>query len=212
MQVKRKEDSFILLDTLQQALCPHTQIGRISEFSLHGYEPELNRYGASSMELVEAFFAHDSQYALKLARSIIPERSLHWIALDNMARWCRLTLTNPADQQAFAKTMFTNFPQEFQLKPVGFKQLNMELKKVITQNEDIDNPVSTALRQKWTKAFQQVIASYQTQHLAEKMLADLIHMHVNRLFVNRQRWHELILYHCLQHILRVGEPEQIDSD
>jgi thiopeptide-type bacteriocin biosynthesis protein len=127
------------------------QTGIVSGFSLHSYEPELQRYGASRMELVEQFFALDSSYALKIIKTAGDFKTLQSIAIETMSTLISLAIPNPSSQHSFTKSMFENFAREFQLSAAQFQQLNADFRLFRQDNEEVHFPVSAALKLKWMR-------------------------------------------------------------
>lgn len=105
------------------------------------------------------------------------------------------------EQVDFARTMAGNFSREYKLNPASFKRLN----KRFLERKSILNPVVNSsfsgLPAHYKRAFLNAFSNFKCREERVKLLTDVIHMHVNRLFSADQRRHEAILYHYLAKVM-----------
>ncbi|RZK43384.1 MAG: hypothetical protein EOO90_03755 [Pedobacter sp.] len=207
LHLKKIADWPELLLCLNENLQVPIQNGRVGEFSLHAYQPELHRYGALRMQTVETLFALDSKYVLRMISSITDQQLLQRAALSHIRNCCAIAFQSPAAQLGFAKKMFGHFAREFQLGPLDFKKLNTAFRIFSQSPQDQQQDAFKAPGKKWMETLRRLISQCEHTTLKERMLADLIHMHVNRLFTTEQRWQEAVLYHHLQVILIHAQPK-----
>jgi thiopeptide-type bacteriocin biosynthesis protein len=151
------------------------------------------------MPLVEQLFYYDSQCALKLISKKGDINKLYATALLFMQEMINICVPGINDQIALARIIADSFSHEFDVKQDGFKKLNQgyqEFKAGFNVSE-----TAGQLSSKYKKAFIKVMDSCESENQRNKLLADLLHMHINRLFNSDQRTHELILYHYLLKML-----------
>lgn len=160
----------------------------ISDMAIRPYAPEWQRYGVDTMPLVEDFFHLDSTEALLEMQLSEKER------LQSCFTWINdfLHLVYPDGQQrkAFIKKMATVFSAEMGWGHLQFKHINQTWRSLY--HTESTYLVSNKQRCVWQCITSKSIPEKQTQ-----LLADLIHMHVNRRFLNHARLHEAQLYQFL---------------
>lgn len=152
------------------------------------YAPEWQRYGAGTMTLVEKFFGLDSHNALSELVINEDQRIEHcysWIwgmvchALPDMDR-----------RQQYLERMASTFVQEMEWEKEVFKTLNQLWRKISLPS------IQAFPKIEMLKVWEEICSSFLTgKH--EQLLADFIHMHVNRRFPEHARIREAQLYQYL---------------
>jgi thiopeptide-type bacteriocin biosynthesis protein len=169
--------------------------GIITEVILKTYNREVARYGAARMIDVEHFFYLDSKYVLSLLARPLPKNLLYQqtlLFLDKITSIC-FPLVN--DRVLFAKEMANIFAIEFKINPDGFKKVNQTYQTLQQRKAVIVPQNKYNLKPLCDQA--QIIFAQCIESEKSKMLADLIHMHINRLFNDYQRLEEAICYQFL---------------
>jgi thiopeptide-type bacteriocin biosynthesis protein len=197
LHLKDQVRGYEIINSLKALLEPDCKAGLIADMQIKTYFKEADRYGIKQMPLVEQLFCYDSQHALKLLNKKLSMNQVYASTLCFMQELIGTNLPVIADQITFAKALADSFSNEFNLKPDGFKKLNQAYKEIKPHL----NNVSTQVAAKYKQLFIKVMESCETASQRNKLLADLLHMHINRLFSSNQRTHELILYHYLLKIL-----------
>jgi thiopeptide-type bacteriocin biosynthesis protein len=182
----------VLLSELNKALFDLIDTGLIADMQVKTYNRELERYGPERMEMVESFFYKDSQYITQLLSRKLTITDLRLLTLQLMSRW--LQLAGLKDTRLFIQAVADGFSKEFKLDQQAFKQLNKSFETI--KNEL--GKTTLVLNATYEAAYFNVINDCRQEAEKERMLADLIHMHVNRLFFTNQRKHEALLYQYLQ--------------
>ena len=98
------------------------------------------------------------------------------------------------DQVAFAQQGADAFAKEFNLETEHFRKINLYYKGLrakATQGTSVEPDLA------YRSLMDQVIETCEHGSERNKLLVDLIHMHVNRLFSDHQRMHEALLYQYL---------------
>jgi len=202
LQLKEESLAYPIITSLKTLLEPEIYNGTISDFSIKSYFREIDRYGADRIELVEKFFWIDSQYALFLLKRTQHTDQLYATTLMVMQRWLSIYL-NTIDQLAFAKNMADNFAAEMQMNSSTYKMLNLNFNQLKDNILRKHIPSAVTLAGKTEKIMRQLFQHCGSGQERSKMTADLIHMHINRLFISDQRKHEAILYHYLVRTLHI---------
>jgi hypothetical protein len=183
----------ILADFSNQ-LKPQLLSRMIRDFHLKTYYKEAHRYGPTRMDIVESLFHRDSVYVLGLLQDTTEVADLYTKGLAHISYWCELNLPDVEDQVAFAQQGADAFAKEFNLETEHFRKINLYYKGLrakATQGTHVEPDLA------YRSLMDQVIETCEHGSERNKLLADLIHMHVNRLFSDHQRMHEALLYQYL---------------
>jgi thiopeptide-type bacteriocin biosynthesis protein len=199
--LKEPSEVYQIIGRLKSLLAPDCTNGLVSDIQIKTYYRENERYGASRMELVEQLFFADSKYILSVLARKTTTDQFYATTLVIMQRLIALALHGINDQVSFVKNMAGHFSAELAMTPGNFKKLNRNFQDLKgNANLDINSPAvkrSIGLE----KVFVKVFSTCNSQGECQKLLADLLHMHINRLFNSDQRSWEGILYHYLLKIL-----------
>lgn len=195
----------MLLARLNELIDGYIDNGLVERMELGTYERELERYSPNLIEACETYFSADSQLTLT------------WLMTepdaDDVARY-RFALTS-VDQlltdfgmTLLDKRTFSRLLQEAFWKEQGSRK---EVKKYLNklyrdQSSTVFQPDSryvTWLNER-TSATRSVVAGLLADVQAKKgilvhsrIIHSLVHMTLNRLFVEQPRQHELVVYHFL---------------
>jgi thiopeptide-type bacteriocin biosynthesis protein len=168
----------------------------VSDVLIKTYKRELERYGSNMIEDVEQHFAVDSEFVLSLLETQTDDF--------NKYKLCSLLISkiigsNIIDKLAINKVvsiMSDTFNEEHRLDAADFKQLN-------SHYQEFRKTEWTALTTEQEREFNEFSDSFIkilklcAPENALKLLTDLMHMHVNRLFSKDQRTHEMVMYYFL---------------
>ena len=193
-----------LINVFYDHLNKEIKIGIISDVQIKPYIREIERYGIDYIEQVEWYFGFDSRRAINLLSLQYEDSVLYFITIQFLKDILSQLSLAPQDQLAYAKDIADNFVKEMRVDVQGFKRINEAYKHF-----QINNDVKT------TKAFERshLVTVAQAVKLLNKieqgkrmsLLVDIIHMHINRLFITNQRIHELIIYQGLQKYLQAKQ-------
>lgn len=96
--------------------------------------------------------------------------------------------------------MASAFTKELEIGPEKFKKLNQEFQN-LKSNYSFNFPIpSSTISSSYKKALVK-LASNATSEERSKLLSELLHMHINRLFDSQQRIFEGTIYHYLLKVL-----------
>lgn len=173
----------------------------ITNVELKTYYRETQRYGANRIDLTERFFHVDSKQCLRLLAKAKTHDELYVYALQQMQVLCSTYHTCLQQQLAFVSKVAHSFAQEMDMNTDTFKKVNMAF-ATFKQNGYLAQANELSPKPVVQKLWHTILTK--CSHAAEKeqLLADFIHMHINRLFISDQRKHETILYHYLLKMLQ----------
>ncbi|MEY5068457.1 MAG: hypothetical protein RLZ47_319 [Bacteroidota bacterium] len=181
-----------LLKQLNQILKPEIQKGFIRDLQVKTYYREFRRYGSNRMDLVEAFFHRDSLFVLEQLNSRSNLEQFYADTLWYIDKLSATALPCLDEQLSFVQQTAQSFADEFGWAAPQFKQLNQQyrsLKQLETTEIVIDLTQLGLL--------EQLMGLCENEKVKWNLLADLIHMHVNRSFSESQRKQEAMIYQFL---------------
>ena len=182
----------------------------VKELQGDTYRRELERYGADIIELVELYFEASSNFTLKT----LQERSKNQTFLTEFDAGIftsfyliNCMLDEPERVKIFTNKLSDGFLSEFKANKelhididAKYRAIRSHLKRLL------EEPVETLLTRKLHAEFKSLLARMQmivtaTKHKSQPQIhiltADLIHMHLNRMFRANQRQQEFLVYYCL---------------
>lgn len=201
LNVKKIESIAILLQSFRNLIEPLLLSETVKDVELKTYYRETKRYGATRIELVEHFFYLDSKLIFAILRKAKTPTQLYLYGLQTMQFFCDGYTHNIDQQVEFVKKMATNFAEEMKMDIEAFKKVNVNFSN-FKREHDTSKQLIVPFVNSRQKMLQQILNKCTNVGEQETMLADLIHMHINRLFDSEQRKHETILYHYLLKVLQ----------
>lgn len=173
------------------------------------YSRELERYGERYIEAAELLFQRSSELVAYYLRndtdgSFPPER----LAIPAFLSQLEQFFPDLARQVAYLEHISASFQAEFRAD----KTLKIELDRLyrdlrsdigaLAEAKTSDPVTRLKLKKQWAAFTGQGMAIaklclHEPTQKRTALLADLIHMHLNRLFSAKQREHEMVLYYCL---------------
>jgi thiopeptide-type bacteriocin biosynthesis protein len=204
-----------VLTRLKKRFSGTVRLHVIREYRADTYRREVERYGADIIHLVEAFFHRSSalilQYLKMAGRRSFPY-TYHSLAFVSVHYLLNAFIPDNDARVVFLKQMVHTFYTEF----AGDKSLKIDLDQKFRA---IKNEIGFLAEQGYYEALKlegaakdfhssikRIVHASRSFPLSRKdhLLADMIHMHLNRLFTDRQRSQELIVYYCLyKHLLSI---------
>lgn len=186
----------------------------IKELQGDTYRRELERYGPDLIHLVEQHFEASSGFVLKLlgetgkAPMCLTEYHAGYFSAFHMIY---LFFGNTMLMKSFTGNVVELFLLEFKAS----KELRKDLdSKYRVMKNELADPLENSLKPVFSReldiVFKNLIGqtgkvvlamANKSQEQRNKLVADLIHMHLNRLFRSNQRQQELLVYYCLHKYL-----------
>lgn len=199
IQLKDVGQGYRVIGQLRSLIDLDFKNGLILDIQIKTYFRETDRYGSDRIELVEQLFFHDSKYVLtQLATKKNPE-TLYASALSMMQHIVTIVFADLNEQMIFVKGMADGFGKELNMNPAIFKKLNQHYRE-LNDNVNLSGNTLNILPYRLRLAYASVLKGSNSTD-RRRLLADLFHMHINRLFNADQRCHEAILYQYLSKIL-----------
>lgn len=203
LQLRQKAEGFKIITALKSLVEPEMQTGSISDVKIRTYFRETHRYGLKRMNVVEQFFALDSRCILYLLTKAVTDDQLLINSLRLLSYWLDKWLPDMKSQLNFVKQMATAFDLEMQISTDHFKKINAGFKALKAKQEQLQLKIPLSILKSYDKLLITVLSTCKRQGEEEKLMADLIHMHINRLFATDQRTYETLIYHFLMRQLQM---------
>lgn len=188
-------EGFLFVKALSDSLKSLLSSGVISNIIMKPYLPEIERYGARQIRMVERFFSADSDLVLKTIGKRNLNHDQRYLLSMHLLEYMLKNAYSYEEILTFSLEMGNSFAKELGVKQDNFKRINSAFKLLNDRqkvSEDFFNFFKTPLA-KVKRTFD--LAVYDMAEPQKKrLIADLFHMHVNRLFITDQRIHEMIIY------------------
>ncbi|MDR6562160.1 MULTISPECIES: lantibiotic dehydratase [unclassified Arcicella] len=205
-----------ILTLLHEKLAPYIDQKIVNSIQIDTYKREIERYGDTTIEQCEQLFYHDSQAIVNfidlLDGSDEGEKYRYLFGLYGVNALLddfEFSLTQKAE---LLKNLQAGFFQEFN----GNNALNVQLNdkyrlqtsaiNQLMNGNEFDEGVADAIaifkersaeNRKIVAEIREIQANQTSVMTFQEMLPSLIHMYLNRLFISKQRLHELVIYHYL---------------
>jgi len=197
IHLKQEVHAITVMTLFNKAFRQEIQSGLVSEFQIRPYQREMERYGDEKIEVVEKCFHQDSKYILFLIQKNFDNNSLYLLVVRLLNDLLSAIDLNSNTCQMFINTTAHFFVAEHKLDGKIFKRINKAFESLSTSTE-------FRFSKSLMKSYNQLLSSEikVLKQLEEErklaLLRDLVHMHINRLFITNQRIHEAIIYQYYQ--------------
>ena len=187
LQVKELAKRSHIIDVFNTLLTTPIAKGIVSDVALKTYRREIARYGAARISSVEQFFYLDSKHVLSFLAKMPDKNNCYLQSLYFINQMLSICFPLIKDRLSFVKQMAEAFSDEFNIDKDGFKKINQVYNQLQIDEEQVFSlkPLENQAR----NIFMQC-----NEIEKSKMLSDLIHMHINRMFNDYQRLQEAICY------------------
>lgn len=208
LQLKPGTDGYQIITAFSNLLETHISSGIVSDLQIKTYRRETERYGNNRIHLVEKCFAINSDFILDILKNEYQINYHYAMSISMIENVMNEDGFSTQEQLVFAENLADRFASEMNIETDGFKKINQSFKD-FTQYGNIKF-LNIRQNKKLVKVEKSFLVVLKTCNADEKisLLADLFHMHVNRLFNNDQRMHEMIIYHYLARALKIRAGRQ----
>jgi thiopeptide-type bacteriocin biosynthesis protein len=189
LKLKNPDQLPVILQCINRLMETSNKYGHLKKTLIKGYEREVFRYGVEQMDMIEQFFFLDSNLAMSDISKPVEqryERIVHFVE-----KLSERLFTDIEELVIFFSRMARLFAEEMKFDREQFKAINTAY-GVFSKN--------VSLRKNSFKSilclFDKILYICPVKK-KEKLLADLIHLHINRRFSQEQRLHEAVLYQYL---------------
>lgn len=184
-----------IVDEFNKKIKPYFDAGLVHDLKINTYSRELERYDVVGIENIEAHFHQSSELVTHLLNQNSPdiEKYEHCLRIFiGVSRANIIAVKRFRDWTAFIKT---TLEKEHNLNKDAFKAMNKYIKSELNYNCE-----NTTAEQLFIDSLVKLLERCPQRRQAP-LFTDLMHMHINRLFAEHQRTHELISYNLLHTVL-----------
>lgn len=179
-----------IITSLHDLLFEDLQAGWISDLQLKTYRRESERYGVDKIEEVEQHFGIDSAYVLQRLTMPLTTFDTYSICLDLLS-YIQENLFDESEFHQFLVAMSDSFAAEHRLDSSDFKKLNQQFQAFSKISASVPR---VALQDEFYASWVHLLKDLAVSDRFT-LLSNVFHMHVNRLFSEAQRSHEMIIYY-----------------
>ena len=191
-----------VIGVINEHIQPFEASGHIWKSHTDTYRREIERYGATSMEVSEQLFFADSVAVLETLAHTQEDttRSQRWLrAITNVHELLGMFEYESSYKYHFVKKARDGFYEEFLVDKSFKRQIDARYRNYrdfIADALQAKNSKQTSLHTTVAKIVQ--LSQQATLEVAlDKLVGSYIHMHINRLISANQRLHELLIYDFL---------------
>lgn len=213
IKANKNEDVGLIIKYFYDAILPYHQEKIVKKIVIDSYERELERYGFDSIELAEKYFYHNSEFVLQLIQAEIDfsttqiycmryiDRLLSHFGFDLIKKRDLMFLLSEAFGKEFNKG--TALSKDLGAK---YRELRTKIENCLSTNlENQDFKIIDDASDNCKSIITELITKNQKQQLSVdlfNLIGSYLHMFLNRAFIEKQRYHEMVLYHLLWHHYR----------
>jgi lantibiotic biosynthesis protein len=180
----------------------------IREYQIDTYSRELERYQTNGFEVTEQFFCASSEFVVSYLKRSQNDSNLppYLFALLTMKEMLNLFLANNDSELAFVYKVYLKFTSEY-----NAPKLHVELDKKYRQ---LSAPIQAAFQDSAVykkygigmvaRRFNSAVSLMAQSNRAtdkDELLVSMIHMHLNRIFIDDSRKQEMMAYYLLYKFL-----------
>ncbi|MCZ4245233.1 lantibiotic dehydratase [Pedobacter punctiformis] len=189
------DDGYKLTAALSNDLEQDLLAGLVSDVQIKTYKRETARYGNDLIEKAEEHFYRDSQFVLSIIESQFSNFNKYSLCAALAHQIQKAELFDIAFLEVI-KIMSNSFNEEHHLEPADFKKLNNQYQLYRKENVPDLNEVQISNFKLFVASFIDILQVCPAERRI-RLFSDLMHMHVNRLFIKDQRSHEMVMYYFL---------------
>jgi thiopeptide-type bacteriocin biosynthesis protein len=210
----RPDNNHLLSHRIATAMQPYIAGGQVQKIQYDTYVREIERYGAATMAVSEALFYSDSLAVLQII-SMLEGAEGEVYRWKLAMRGVDMTLDDFALTLSQKKHLLTAlqeaFIREFGGSTLLHKPLNdkyrkhqSEIMSLMNAANDDDNDIAAAIEAYRIRSVAAVpLAAVIRERCGSEdryqgIVASHVHLFLNRIFVGKQRKHEMVLYHFLE--------------
>lgn len=197
LHLRNPIEGYPIMGKIRSRMEPYLKTGLIADLQVKTYFRETWRYGDKRIGLTENLFFQDSKYVMGLLSQSKNLDSCYSSTLLMMSVIAALVFNESEEQFNFAKSMADGFSQELGMRRASFKLLNQRFEALKRDHLAETKILAFRLSGQLLSAYSRLFGKCNDLTDRRKLLADVFHMHINRLFTSDQRRHEGILYQYL---------------
>lgn len=183
----------------------------IREYQADTYNREMERYQAGNYDQTEDFFWRSSELVMQFYRMeklSSEQASPHLFALFSARDLLDVFMPDKTEQLQFTQLNYQQFMLEFDDKKIAFeldkkyRELSKSINSTLRDSAFYRNLSLKAAAANFIRSAQVLAQSMDMQEgVSKSFLSAIIHMHLNRIFVDEPRKQEMIVYYFLNKYL-----------
>jgi len=201
-----------IIDEFNTLVSPYVKENLIWNLQTDTYVRELERYGSNTMEVSEELFFYDSEFVLNMLSTIKDEPLYFFYALKNIDIFANQFGLDDIQKLEFYKEGALAYKTEFNVGTTTKLSLDKKYRgsrdkfnTIMNIEELVDDQFGMTqiltIRKDQTEPAVNALLAHQKANTLEIPLNDLlssyIHMNVNRIFRDQQRFYEMLAYDFL---------------
>lgn len=199
-----------IIGIFNQLLSKKSLENQIYSVQIDTYKREIERYGKETIELVEKLFCFDSVRVLNLLKfSKMSEKEIRWLlGMKTIHYYFDLFQTQMETRLNIMRRVVDNFKIEFNIKSSGYSKILLKKYKF---DRGIINDFFLNEKKEYYECFKinkkfftiqkdivnHILEQKNKENKIEDLIADIIHVSINRLFIYDLRLSEMICYEYL---------------
>ncbi|ULT38780.1 lantibiotic dehydratase [Niabella defluvii] len=196
LNLKNTSVSSDLINVLSHVLQAELESGIVADIKLCIYRPEVHRYYPEQMENVESHFHVDSEFAISAIGEMLSSNARYRLCMDLYQSVESSDAIESVALDHMVSKMAENYNKEHYVKGEQFKAINNDFRSFRQEPSPSLSLISTSSYKQLKQSLIDTLFSYPGL-IRPKILAELLHMHINRLFISQQRTHEMVFYNFL---------------
>lgn len=210
VELHELNDSAEMTSALPELLKKEVQSGLVTDIKLCTYKKEVHRYSTALMDEVETHFEKDSRFVIQMLAVMLDDMAKYKLCLDVFETVETSGLLHGKRMEDIMSAVKNSLDKEHRIDVTVFKEINKLYKVILDLQAPTLTKFASKLHRSLKSSFIGLLEKCEVEH-RQKLFADLMHMHVNRLFTEDQRTHETLVYHfgLLDHKRRKYRPAQM---
>jgi thiopeptide-type bacteriocin biosynthesis protein len=208
-QLKQQSSLPEIISKFNSLLQEDVITGVIRDVKIATYKREIERYGADLISAVESHYCKDSEYVLSLLHQEINDDQKYQLCIKLLHILLNAMGDKAEDGRNYIDQVCYAFADEYRLTSIKFKELNNHYRRLSKITPAMEGD-TYKLFKTFTSSAKSLLKQCPTERRL-KLIADLFHMHVNRIFPSHQRSHEMMIYYfCQKALLQKATLEKLN--
>jgi len=197
LKLKNCNIAYPLINDISETLQQELTSGVVTDIKLCTYKREIQRYLSANMDIAESHFHIDSEYCISVIENDLHAEERYHLSRSLFLSIAGSGLLQDSSIDHLINKMVEAYNTEHNIGPKQFKEINSKFKEFKATDFPALTIQAEALRHRFIKSFFDTLETY-PKMIRPKIVADLFHMHINRLFQSNMRSHEMLIYNFIQ--------------
>ncbi|WP_443936698.1 thiopeptide-type bacteriocin biosynthesis protein [Pedobacter sp. MW01-1-1] len=196
IQLNNPDDGVGMIPAFSAYLTDDMENGLVSDLQVKTYRRELERYGVDLIEAAELHFCTDSDFVLSLFETELDAFAKYQLCSKLVDEIQHTGIMGDKGLAIAIKMMSDSFNAEHHLDAPDFKRINAYYQEYRKAEAPALTDAQATSFKNFASSFTRLLSACKPEKRI-KLLSDVMHMHVNRLFNKEQRTHEMMMYYFL---------------